>query len=70
MSKIIIIGAGAMSSAFTFPCIDNKHEVTVVGSPIEDGVIEKIKKDNYHDGLNCKLSDKITFLNLKNLKSY
>ena len=30
MSKIAIIGAGAMGSAFTFPCIENKHEVYIV----------------------------------------
>ena len=40
MSKILIIGAGAMGSAFTVPCIDNKHEVTLVGSPLEDDQIK------------------------------
>ena len=29
MKKILIIGGGAMGSAFTFPCIDNKNEVTI-----------------------------------------
>jgi len=28
MSKIIIIGAGAMGSAFTIPCIENGNDVT------------------------------------------
>ena len=28
MSKILIIGAGAMGSAFSFPCVDNGHKVT------------------------------------------
>ena len=44
MSKILIIGAGAMGSAFTVPCIDNKHEVTLVGSPLEDDQIKNLKK--------------------------
>ena len=28
MTKIIIIGAGAMGSAFTIPCIENGNDVT------------------------------------------
>ena len=36
MKKILIIGAGAMSSAFAVPCVDNKNEVTVVGTHLEN----------------------------------
>ena len=32
MKKIVIIGAGAMGSAFTVPCADNSNEVFLVGS--------------------------------------
>jgi len=67
MSKILIIGAGAMGSAFTVPCIDNKHEVTLVGSPLEDDQIKNLKEDGFHKNLNIKLSNKIIFLNSKNL---
>ena len=68
MSKILIIGAGAMGSAFTFPCIDNKHAVTLLGSPLENDQIESLNKDNFHKHLNCKLSNKITFLKADKLK--
>ena len=67
MSKILIIGAGAMGSAFTFPCVDNKHDVTLIGSPLENDQIENLNKDSFHKNLNCKLSDKIVFLNSKSL---
>ncbi len=67
MSKILIIGAGAMGSAFTFPCIDNKHDVTLIGSPLENDQIDNLNKDSFHKNLNCKLSDKIVFLNSKSL---
>ena len=67
MSKILIIGAGAMGSAFTFPCIDNKHDVTLIGSPLENDQINNLNKDGFHKPLNCKLSDKIVFLNSKSL---
>ena len=36
MSKIVIIGAGAMGSAFAVPCADNLNEVYLVGSFLED----------------------------------
>ena len=46
MKKIIIIGAGAMGSAFSVPCIENKNEVTLVGTHLEDNLIETIKLKN------------------------
>ena len=51
MSKILIIGAGAMGSAFTFPCIDNKHDVTLIGSPLENDQIDNLIKDSFHKNL-------------------
>ena len=44
MGKILIIGAGSMGSAFSFPCVDNKHDVTLIGSPLENNQIESLKK--------------------------
>ena len=29
MAKILVIGGGAMGSAFTIPCLDNKNNVTI-----------------------------------------
>ena len=49
MCKILIIGAGAMGSAFSFPCVDNGHEVSIIGSPLEDKMINEIKKNNIVD---------------------
>ena len=51
MSKIVIIGAGAMGSAFAFPCLDNNHDTNIVGTHLEDGFIdERTKKiqDSYY----------------------
>ena len=42
MKKIIIIGAGAMGSAFVVPCADNSHEVFLVGSFLEDDLINAV----------------------------
>ncbi len=68
MSKILIIGAGSMGSAFTFPCIDNKHQVMLIGSPLENDQIENLKINSFHKHLNCKLSDKVSFNKANNLK--
>ena len=60
MSKIIIIGAGAMGSAFALPCIDNKHDVNIIGTHSENDFIDSLKnKENFHPGLNLKLDKKI-----------
>ena len=40
MSKIVIIGAGAMGSAFAVPFADNSNEFYLVGSFLEDKVNE------------------------------
>ena len=42
MKKILIIGAGAMGSAFAVPCIENKNDVTIVGTHLEDNLIKDI----------------------------
>ena len=69
MSKIIIIGAGAMGSAFTLPCIDNKHEVHIVGTHLENDFIDNLKKnDNYHPVLDVKFDVKVKIHKFENLK--
>ena len=68
MSKILIIGAGAMGSAFSFPCIDNGHQVNIVCSPLEDTVINELSKNNFHHGLNCNLEKNIKFLKVDKLQ--
>ena len=50
MKKIVIIGAGAMGSAFCVPCADNSHEVYLVGSFLEDELIDEINKPLASDG--------------------
>mgnify|MGYP001333328260 CR=1 FL=1 len=56
MKKIVIIGAGAMGSAFSIPCADNSNEVFLVGSFLEDKIIDQINNNkNQHPVLNCQL---------------
>jgi len=70
MKKIIIIGAGAMSSAFAVPCVDNKNEVTVIGTHLENDLIDNINSnDHMHPGLNTKLPKEIKFRPFKEFQS-
>ena len=70
MKKIIIIGAGAMGSAFAVPCVDNKNDVTIVGTHLEDNLIKDIiAKDHFHPGLKTKLPKEIKFKQFDELQS-
>ena len=52
MSKIVIIGAGAMGSAFALPCFDNNHDINIVGTHLENDFLDNLKKNkNLHPGL-------------------
>jgi glycerol-3-phosphate dehydrogenase (NAD(P)+) len=60
MKKIIIIGAGAMGSAFAVPCLENKNDVTLIGTHLEDNLINKIQlNNNFHPALNIELPSKL-----------
>ena len=70
MKKIIIIGAGAMGSAFAVPCIENGNDVTIVGTHLEDELIGKIQSNqNIHPSLNTKLPDSLKVEKFNQLKS-
>ena len=60
MSKIVIIGAGAMGSAFALPCLDNNHDINIIGTHLENDFIDKLKKnDHFHASLNTNLPKEI-----------
>ena len=58
MSKIVIIGAGAMGSAFALPCLDNNHDINIVGTHLENDFINDLQNNNLHPGLNTKIPKK------------
>ncbi len=68
MKKIIIIGAGAMGSAFAVPCLENRHEVTIIGTHLEDALIDSIKSNNnFHSALHEELPTKLKLKKYENL---
>ena len=70
MKKIVIIGAGAMGSAFTVPCVDNDNDVTLIGTHLENELITSIKKNkNFHPSLKTNLPSKLKIERFENLKT-
>ncbi|MDA7565179.1 glycerol-3-phosphate dehydrogenase [Candidatus Pelagibacter sp.] len=70
MKKIIIIGAGAMGSAFAVPCLENKNDVTLIGTHLEDDLINNIKSNNnLHPALNIELPSKLKVEKFEKLQS-
>ena len=69
MKKILIIGAGAMGSAFSIPCIENNNEVTIIGSVLENDFISSIKSNkNLHPSLNVILPNNIKIEKFEKIK--
>ena len=47
MAKIIILGAGSMGGAFTVPCTENNHETIVVGTHLDNNLIDNINQSDH-----------------------
>ena len=70
MSKIVIIGAGAMGTAFAVPCIDNNHDTNIVGTHLENDFIDLvIKNKRLHPGLNTTIPDGINIIKFEKFDS-
>ncbi|MDC0445686.1 glycerol-3-phosphate dehydrogenase [Candidatus Pelagibacter sp.] len=70
MKKIIIIGAGAMGSAFAVPCIENKNDVTIVGTHLENELIDNLNSNNkIHPTLKTQLSNEIKYEKFEKLQT-
>lgn len=68
MSTVALIGAGQMASALTFPLFENGHEVRLVGSPLDDEVMARLREDNYHVNLRRTLHDGLHYYNCSKVK--
>ena len=61
MKKILIIGGGAMGSAFTFPCLDNNNKVTITEPYSKRFIKDLSSKKKFHTALKIKLPKKLKF---------
>ena len=61
MKKILVIGGGAMGSAFTIPCIENKN-IVIITEPYSNTFIKDLSsKNKFHSALKIKLPKKLIF---------
>ncbi|MGI9493654.1 MAG: glycerol-3-phosphate dehydrogenase [Geminicoccaceae bacterium] len=61
MASITIIGSGVMGTSIAVPALDNGHEVTLVGSPLDDAVIETLREGGMHPKLDRPLAGEVTY---------
>ena len=55
MKKILVIGGGAMGSAFTIPCLENKNDVTITEPYSKKFIRDLSTKKKSHSALKVKL---------------
>ena len=61
MNRILVIGGGAMGSAFTVPCLENKNSV-IITEPYSKRFIRNLSsKNKFHSALKINLSKKLKF---------
>ncbi len=68
MSVVTLIGAGQMASALTFPLFENGHEIRLVGSPLDDDIIDRLHEDDYHINLRRTLHHGIQYMKYAQVK--
>ena len=66
MKNILIIGGGAMGSAFSIPCLENNHRVTIT-EPYSKVFIKNLSsKNKFHSALKINLPKKLKFKKFSN----
>ena len=68
MANILILGSGSMGTAFSFPCSDNNHVVSIIGTHLENDFIDQINSKNKHPLLNCDVPKNVKFSKFEKLK--
>ena len=67
MKKILVIGGGAMGSAFTIPCLDSGNSVTIT-EPYSMRFIKNLSSRNkFHSALKINLPKKLKFKKFSNV---
>ena len=62
MKHIVVLGAGVMGSALCVPATANGNKVTLVGSPLDDAIVDSVNANRYHPVLDLALPASINAL--------
>ena len=63
MKKILVIGGGAMGSAFTIPCIENNNKVTITEPYSKTFIKDLSSKNKFHSSLKINLPKSLKYRN-------
>ncbi|HEU4410375.1 MAG TPA: hypothetical protein VFS43_34290 [Polyangiaceae bacterium] len=55
MATVTVVGAGMMGAAFCLPLVDRGHEVRLVGTPLDDFIVDSLRRDGTHPKLGLGL---------------
>ncbi|MFN2236816.1 MAG: NAD(P)H-dependent glycerol-3-phosphate dehydrogenase [Anaerolineales bacterium] len=69
MSIITIVGAGMMGTAMCWPLADNRHEIRLVGTPLDNHIITSLQKDGFHPTLKRVIPDGVRTYHVAKLES-
>ena len=67
MANILILGAGSMGTAFSFPGSDKNHSVTIIGTHLENNFIDQINLKRMHPALGRDVPKNVKFLKFDKL---
>lgn len=59
MTTIAVLGAGVMASALTTPARDNGHEVRLIGTHLDDHIIDSVRDSRVHPVLDVALDEQV-----------
>lgn len=57
MARIVILGAGMMGTAFAWPLCDRGHQVRLVGTHLDQEIVESISRTRLHPKLGLAVPD-------------
>ena len=66
MKNILVIGGGAMGSAFTIPCLENNNKVTITEPYSKNFIKELSSKNKFHSSLKINLPKKLKYKKFSN----
>ena len=58
-----------MGTAFAFPCSDNNHFISIIGTHLENKFIDEINLKKMHPALNCNIPKNTKFFKFQELEN-
>jgi glycerol-3-phosphate dehydrogenase (NAD(P)+) len=68
MKTVSVLGSGIMATALAFPLADNGHEVRLVGTHLDREIIDSIKEERVHPGLDLEVPETATAFQLEEVE--